>query len=351
LVKATSEAKIFRRQPHNRKSETGSQQMATAPLTTADVRVIPLASADLAGLDLLFDEQCEAWLELLGWDYSGPSRLIRQVVRERDLSGFVAVSGNATIGFAFYVIESNRCSIGDIYISKYWRGLGADKLLAEALLEKIDSLPRLKRVENQSVSIGTYEAYASFESYGFKRFDRDYLMLERSVLPSEAARPPIHTSPNISLRRWDDEDFGEAAKVIHSSYVGKLDSLINNQYCTEEGCADLLAILTEHIWCGNFLPHVSRIAVDQTGGKITGLLIASRISPGIGHMSQISVKPSHQGQGLGRRMIHSSLAEFFTLGFKKVSLAVTHANSNALHLYESCGFRTVHSFPVFHLEK
>jgi ribosomal protein S18 acetylase RimI-like enzyme len=325
--------------------------MATAPLTPTDVRVIPLGNANLDALESLFDEQCEDWLALLGWDYSGPSRLIREVVRDRDLSGFVAVSGNTTMGFAFYVIESNRCSIGDIYVSKYWRGRGVDRQLAEALLEKIDSLPRLKRVENQSVSIGTYEAYASFESYGFKRFDRDYLMIEGNAWQSPSSRPPTNTAPAISLRSWDDEDFAQAAKVIHSSYVGRLDSLINSQYCTEEGCADLLAILTEHLWCGNFLPHVSRLAIDRTTGKIVGVLIASRISPGVGHMSQISVTPSHQGQGIGRRMIHSSLQEFFALDFKKVSLAVTHANTNALYLYESCGFRITHSFPVFHLSK
>jgi ribosomal protein S18 acetylase RimI-like enzyme len=325
--------------------------MATAPLTTPEVRVIPLAYADPEELERLFDEQCEDWLELLGWDYTGPSRLIRDVVRDRDLSGFVALSGNLTVGFAFYVIEASRCSIGDIYVSKPWRHLGVDKYLAEALLAKIDSLPRLKRVENQSVSIGTYEAYANFEAYGFKRYDRNYLMVQASDWHSSPPATQARRSSNIALRRWDDEDFGQVAKVIHSSYIGKLDSLINSQYCTEEGCADLLGILTEHIWCGNFLPHVSRLAVDQTSGRVSGVLIASRISPGVGHISQISVKPALQGQGIGRRMIRSALDDFFALDFKKVSLAVTKANRNALHLYQSCGFRTVHSFPVFHLEK
>jgi len=32
-------------------------------------------------------------------------------------------------------------------------------------------------------------------------------------------------------------------------------------------------------------------------------------------------------------------------------LAVTTANTNAFHLYESCGFRTIHTFPVFYREK
>jgi ribosomal protein S18 acetylase RimI-like enzyme len=325
--------------------------MATAPLTTPEVRVIPLAYADPGELERLFDEQCEDWLELLGWDYTGPSRLIRDVVRDRDLSGFVALSGNTTIGFAFYVIEASRCSIGDIYVSKHWRHLGVDKHLAEALLAKIDSLPRLKRVENQSVSIGTYEAYANFEAYGFKRYDRNYLMVQAGDWQGETPTTQVQHPSNIALRSWDDEDFAQAAKVIHSSYIGKLDSLINSQYCSEEGCADLLGILTEHIWCGNFLPHVSRLAVDRTSGRVAGVLIASRISPGVGHISQISVKPALQGQGIGRRMIRSALDDFFALDFKKVSLAVTKANSNALHLYQSCGFRTVHSFPVFHLEK
>jgi ribosomal protein S18 acetylase RimI-like enzyme len=329
--------------------------MATAPLTTFDLRVIPLADADLAGLEQLFDQQCAEWLDLLGWDYSGPSRLIRDVVRERELSGFVAMSGNATVGFAFYVIEANRCSIGDIYVAKSWRGYGADKQLALALLEKIDSMPRLQRLESQSVSIANFEAYQVFEAYGCKRFDRDYMMIQAddfgAASPNDEARLLLKSPADISFRHWENKDFAQAVKVIHSSYVGQFDSFINSQYSTDEGCADLLAVLTEHIWCGNFLPHVSNVAIAQKTGRLAGVLIASRISPGIGHISQISVRPTHQGVGIGRQMIEIALAGFFNLGFRKVSLAVTHANTSALHLYEFCGFRSVHSFPVFYLDK
>jgi ribosomal protein S18 acetylase RimI-like enzyme len=325
--------------------------MATAPLITHDIHVIPLADADFVGLEQLFDEQCEEWLALLGWDYSGPSRLIRDVVRERDLSGFVALSGTHTVGFAFYVIESNRCSIGDIYVAKNWRGVGVDKQLAEALLEKLEATPRLRRIESQSVSIENHGIYSAFEAYGFKRFERDYMMIGASHWQSNSSARQRKASDKFSLCHWEDEDFAQAVKVIQASYVGQLDSLINNQYCTEDGCADLVAILTEHIWCGNFLRHVTRVAFDQTTHKIVGVLIASRISPGVGHISQISVRPSYQGLGIGRLMIQSALAEFFDLGFQNVSLAVTHENANARHLYEACGFRIRHSFPVFYLNK
>jgi ribosomal protein S18 acetylase RimI-like enzyme len=50
-------------------------------------------------------------------------------------------------------------------------------------------------------------------------------------------------------------------------------------------------------------------------------------------------------------MIELALSNFRRLGYKSISLAVTTANTNAFHLYESCGFRTIHTFPVFYREK
>ncbi|HKP87980.1 MAG TPA: GNAT family N-acetyltransferase, partial [Blastocatellia bacterium] len=129
------------------------------------------------------------------------------------------------------------------------------------------------------------------------------------------------------------------------------DSRINSQYRTENGCAELLTILTDHIWCGDFLPYVSRVAIRHPAQHMVGVLIASRISPRVGHISQISVHPAYQGRGIGRRLLMSALEEFDRYGFGSISLAVTAANEPALHLYESCGFRKAHAFPVFCRQK
>jgi ribosomal protein S18 acetylase RimI-like enzyme len=155
---------------------------------------------------------------------------------------------------------------------------------------------------------------------------------------------------DFSIRAWEETDFTQSARVIHRSYRGQHDSRINSQYASEDGCAELLMILTDQIWCGDFLPQVSRVAVRAATRKQVGVLIASRIAAGIGHIGQISVHPTYQGSGLGRRMIYGALSEFYGLGFNSVSLAVTSANAAALHLYESCGFRRVHAFPVFYKE-
>ncbi|HEX8183465.1 MAG TPA: GNAT family N-acetyltransferase [Blastocatellia bacterium] len=318
------------------------------------MQILPLAQADLAGLEALFDEQCNEWLRLLKWDYTIPSRLIRQVARQRELSGFVAMSGSATIGFSYYVVESGRCSVGDIYVSKEARGVGADRLMAAAILEKLSHLPRVRRIESQCVGVDNEGANELFKAQGFKQFDRYYMMaglaaLDRSIFQrSEDLSAPL---PGLTIRAWEEDDFTQAARIIHRSYRGQHDSRINSQYATEEGCAELLMILTDQIWCGDFLPQVSRVAVRPATDNQVGVLIASCIAEGMGHIGQISILPTYQGLGLGRRMIYGALSDFYERGFNSVSLAVTSANAAALHLYESCGFRTIHTFPVFFRDK
>ena len=320
--------------------------MATAALINPNISIIPIADADLAGLETLFDEECAEWLEVLKWDYKGASILIRDVARQHQLSGFVAMSGDAVIGFAYYVIEGSRCSIGDIYVSKQWRGTGLDREMAIVILETLDNSRRLRRIESQYVGAGNDEADALFRERGFERLERSYMLVS---LGADDHRGRRTVSPDISIRHWRPSDFGQAARVVHRSYRGKHDSLINSQYKTVQGCAELMTILTDHFWCGDFLPDVSLVAV-RSSGALAGVLIASRVSSGVGHLGQISVHPAHQGRGIGRRMIETALSDLRRKGYKSVTLAVTTANTNAHHLYESCGFRTIHTFPVFYRE-
>lgn len=320
-----------------------------AALINPEFRLIPLSEAGPADIEALFDEQCDEWATLLRWDYTGPSQLVREVTRRNELSGFAVTSGGRAIGFSFYIIEGDRCSIGDMFVSKTWRGLEADKQMAAAILQKLDHLPRMRRIESQCVSVGNDAANAYFTERGFEKYDRHYMMLDLAGADRGDWSEP--GASGIALRTWRDDDFGAAARVIHSSYRGEHDSRINSQYRSEEGCAELLSILVEHVWCGDHLPKVSQVAVDRKSGKIVGVLIASRIAEGAGHIGQISIAPSYQGAGTGRRMIRAALAGFDRLGFDTATLAVTGANAAAFHLYRSCGFQTIHTFPVFYRER
>jgi ribosomal protein S18 acetylase RimI-like enzyme len=257
------------------------------------------------------------------------------------------MSGNSVIGFAYYVIEGSRCSIGDIYVSKPWRGIGLDREMAVAILGKVARLRRLRRIESQYVGVGNDEADGLFQERGFERLERSYMLVELGADEDPSRRAEL---PDISIRPWRPSDVEQAARVIHRSYRGQHDSRINSQYQTVQGCAELMTILTDHFWCGDFLPQVSLVAV-RSSGALAGVLIASRVASGIGHLGQISVHPAHQGRGIGRRMIEIALSDLREQDYKAITLAVTTANTNAFHLYESCGFRAIHTFPVFYREK
>ncbi|HXG68516.1 MAG TPA: N-acetyltransferase, partial [Blastocatellia bacterium] len=180
---------------------------------------------------------------------------------------------------------------------------------------------------------------------------RHYMIMSLPARGGQTIRKRREEQSDILIRPWEDSDFAAAAQAIYRSYRGEHDSRINSQYRTEEGCVELLSILTDHIWCGDFQPKVSRVAIDRRTGDRVGVLIASRIADRAGHIGQISLIPSHQGRGIGRRMIEEALSEFSERGFECVSLAVTASNRNAFHLYQSCGFETIHTFPVFYRER
>jgi ribosomal protein S18 acetylase RimI-like enzyme len=328
----------------------GFHAVASPTLTTRDLRIASLRDTDLDGLEKLFDEQCQEWLDLLHWDYSRPSALIRDVARQRDLPGIAITAGSEVVGCGFWVVEQGRCSIGDIYVAKKWRGARVDSTLATAILDELDETRGFRRIESQCVNVGSEGVNEVFVSRGFQRFSRLYMMMDPARETSMTSRrrlSPRSVFADVEIRPWRDEVFDGAAHVIYRSYRDEDDRLINSQYRTERGCGELLGVLTGHVWCGEFLPQVSAVAVNRESGRLVGVLIALRIAPGIGHIGQISILPEYQGAGVGRRLISAALSEFTRLDFNALSLAVTASNRRALGLYESCGFQTVHSFPVF----
>ncbi|MGH8100706.1 MAG: GNAT family N-acetyltransferase, partial [Chthoniobacterales bacterium] len=316
------------------------------------LRVSDLSRANAGLLDGLLREQSAEWAEKLRWDYAGASDLLKDIFKDGGLPGLIVTAGDQPVAFAFYVIEAPRCSIGDIYVSPRWRSCGADAMIVESIMSKVEALPRVRRVECQSVNFGNSAADRSFVSLGFNRFERNFMLAQvGDISPGAVEQSSSAFNAGFSVRSWSDLDFNRAAKVIQRSYRLEDDRKINSQYASEEGCADLLSILTETIWCGQFLPRVSKLVVNRRGGAAVGIAIVSRIFDGTGHVGQISVLPEYQGRGAGRALIGSVAAELSEIGFTHLSLAVTASNERAAALYQSCGFKTIQSFPVYYRQR
>ena len=74
------------------------------------------------------------------------------------------------------------------------------------------------------------------------------------------------------------------------------------------------------------------------------MVLTSAVSAGVAHTTQICVLPGYQGQGLGRRLMETSIQALKSRRFDALSLTVTAVNSRAVRLYERMGFRTVKTF-------
>lgn len=77
------------------------------------------------------------------------------------------------------------------------------------------------------------------------------------------------------------------------------------------------------------------------GGKPVGCVALMPMSNGVYELSKMAVSPHLRGQGIGRRLLEYAIAEARLIGAKSLFLGSSTKLPNAVHLYESVGFRHV----------
>lgn len=86
------------------------------------------------------------------------------------------------------------------------------------------------------------------------------------------------------------------------------------------------------------------LVMRSEGNEIVGILCTCTYAHesekgAISWIREVAVRPEYQGKGLGRRLILQALSYGRTFGAKRAFLAADECNTNAIHLYESIGFR------------
>ena len=78
-----------------------------------------------------------------------------------------------------------------------------------------------------------------------------------------------------------------------------------------------------------------------------GTILSAFIAEDVGHIAEICVTPKARGAGLGYELLQQAIASLRAAGAKRISLAVTSANEEAIKLYKRCGFRELRRFYAF----
>jgi GNAT superfamily N-acetyltransferase len=109
---------------------------------------------------------------------------------------------------------------------------------------------------------------------------------------------------------------------------------------------DRMDLARNEAWIGGRLADPqgqATIVVEDGRGRVAGYALTAPArdddAAGLGELEAIYLDPGARGQGLGRPLLDTALAELATAGFGTVVLWVLTANGSARRFYERAGFR------------
>jgi ribosomal protein S18 acetylase RimI-like enzyme len=306
--------------------------------------LVDLRQLRFEDLEPMLQEETEQWSDRLDWDFRPSAELVRRFVRMQALHGYALVSARRVIGYCYFVFEESKGLIGDLYVSADHRGPENEGRLMGAVLHDLASASGLERVESQLMMLGEQPPRPLPFASHLQRFRRNFMA---APLDQVQQLPPGRAAAVTEFAGWHEGIQDSAARLIARSYLGHVDSSINDQYRSISGARRFLTNIIQYPGCGTFFPPASCHALDPQTGRLCGISLASLVAFDVGHITQICVDPEKKGSGTGYEMLRRSMAAMARNGCRLVSLTVTASNKEAIRLYESLGFRLRHSFDAY----
>jgi len=91
----------------------------------------------------------------------------------------------------------------------------------------------------------------------------------------------------------------------------------------------------------NIVDKGGDVLIARDGDSIIGCVALVPTGAGVFELSKMSVTPEFRGRGYGRRIIHAAINRARGLGATSLFLGSSTKLPNAVHLYESVGFKHV----------
>ncbi len=310
----------------------------------AEIRYRPVSLLDPASFHTLMDEEEEAWMSDLGWDYSPIRQILVSFIKQKLLPGYGAVNEKELLGYTYFMVHQTKGIIGAIYANKKGPRQEVVENLLSLCISSLKENQQIKRVEAQILPFHGVNITEVFVRNAFQYYPRYYLDLKL------AGRNRTKSIAEGNLAPWNSANLRLAAEMTATSYRGQSDAIICEDYRSASGCESYLRSLVENPGCGIFMPETSFMFLDARQFPC-GYVIGCRISNGVGMIPQIAVHPSFQGQGVGNALVQRSFEQYEALGFHTVTLTVTKENRRAFEWYRRLGFGIRKEFGAYIWER
>ena len=309
------------------------------------VEILDLRHFSSHHLRPLLEHETRTWANLMSWDYRSSAEMILRYIDSKILPGYAAVENGRVCGYAFFVYESSKGVVGDLYADQSIRipGSSVERLLATHVVETLQQSPGIHRIEAQLLPHESGAVQEPFVQEGFRQYPRLFMVLPLKTRP----QIQISSTPEIEFRRWGEQDFQPAASVITAAYRGHIDSDINDQYRSLHGSLRFLNNIVRFPGCGVFDNNASFVAVHRLTRAVIGVLLCSRVREDVGHVTQVCILPEYRGRHIGESLIALATHELRSRNFNALSLTVTESNTKAVSLYHRLGFEIKRRFDAF----
>jgi ribosomal protein S18 acetylase RimI-like enzyme len=304
----------------------------------------PISELDPMSFPRLMDEEEQAWISDLGWDYSPIRQILVSFIKQKLLPGFGAVNEKELLGYTYFLVNQSKGIIGAIYASQKSPFQEVVHNLLSQTISFLKDIQKIRRIEAQIISFHGVSLTDVFINNSFLYYPRYYLDLNLSDFK------PAGCNTVGKLVPWNSANIHLAAEMTSTSYRDQTDAIICEDYRTVAGCESYLRSLVENPGCGIFMPEASFMCLDGRQSPC-GFVIGCRISNGVGMIPQIAVHPSYQGRGVGNALMQHSFERYKALGFHTVSLTVTKQNRRAYDWYQHLGFKIRKEFGAYVWER
>ncbi len=93
-----------------------------------------------------------------------------------------------------------------------------------------------------------------------------------------------------------------------------------------------------------FMPPHGRLLLGYIEENLAGIACLKALTPGIGEVKRMYVRPNHRKAGLGRALLNHLLEEARDIGYQLVRLDSARFMQEAHQLYRSCGFKEIAAY-------
>jgi putative acetyltransferase len=133
----------------------------------------------------------------------------------------------------------------------------------------------------------------------------------------------------LMITSMQTPDEAQAFKTLNEEWIARI-------FTIEEADRVILYDPVE-----NIVNRGGDVLIARAGDSIVGCVALVPTGAGVFELSKMSVTPESRGRGYGRRIIHAAIDRARGLGATSLFLGSSTKLPNAVHLYESVGFKHV----------